>query len=291
MTVDRAAREAHDRAVAAGEPGYLDPASGAFVFTAVELAARGECCGSGCRHCPYPLPDAAAASSRTGSDRNGEDDGSLLNRHRTRGTDTMPGQAPFHTDEHDLLLGYLAQQREVLRLTAYGLTDEQARTPAAAPSPLTVGGLVKHVARTEQGWIDIVAQRARSGYQDEDDYVEGFTMGADETLDDLFRFSDAVAAETEAVVRGVADLGRAVPVPRGVPWYPDDLDAWTVRWVMLHMVAETARHAGHADIVREAIDGATAFPLMAAAEGWPATPWLQPWAPGAARAAGDSVGS
>jgi hypothetical protein len=192
----------------------------------------------------------------------------------------MPGQAPFHTDEHDLLLGYLAQQREVLRLTAYGLTDDQARTPGAAPSPLTVGGLVKHVALTEQSWIDIVARRPRpSGGEDE--YVEGFTMGDGETLADVFRLSDVVAAETESVVRGIADLGHEVPVPQGVPWFPDDLDAWSVRWVLLHVISETARHAGHADIVREAVDGATAFPLMAAAEGWPATPWLEPWSPSA----------
>ena len=64
-----------------------------------------------------------------------------------------------------------------------------------------------------------------------------------------------------------------------MPWFPDDIDAWTVRWVVLHLITETARHAGHADIVRETIDGASAFPLMAAAEGWPATPWMQPWAP------------
>jgi hypothetical protein len=51
---DDAIRDAHDRAVAAGEPGYADPATGYFVFTAVALAERGECCGSGCRHCPYP---------------------------------------------------------------------------------------------------------------------------------------------------------------------------------------------------------------------------------------------
>jgi Family of unknown function (DUF5522) len=50
---DQAIREAHDRAVAAGEPGYLDPETGYFVFTAAELAARGACCGSGCRHCPF----------------------------------------------------------------------------------------------------------------------------------------------------------------------------------------------------------------------------------------------
>ncbi len=50
--------EAHDRAAAAGEPGYVDPVSGFFVFTADELLARGECCGSGCRHCPYPFGGA-----------------------------------------------------------------------------------------------------------------------------------------------------------------------------------------------------------------------------------------
>ena len=54
MNREAAIREAHDRAVADGEPGYLDPETGYFVFTAVALAERGECCGSGCRHCPYP---------------------------------------------------------------------------------------------------------------------------------------------------------------------------------------------------------------------------------------------
>jgi len=195
--------------------------------------------------------------------------------------DAMPGQAPFHTDEHELLLGYLAQQRLVLHLTAYGLTDEQARTAAAPPSPLSIGGLIKHVALTEQGWIDIVAQRERpsSGGDGQDDYVQGFSLGTDETLADVLEFAADVAAETEAVVRAIPDLGQPVPVPQGVPWYPDDLDAWSVRWVLMHLVSETARHAGHADIVREAVDGATAFPLLAAAEGWPSTPWLQPWEP------------
>jgi hypothetical protein len=86
-----------------------------------------------------------------------------------------------------------------------------------------------------------------------------------------------VARETVAVIDSIPDLAQPVPVPQGVPWYPDDVDAWSVRWVLLHLIAETARHAGHADMVREAIDSATAFPLMAAAEGWPTTPWMQPW--------------
>ena len=190
----------------------------------------------------------------------------------------MPGQAPFHTDERDLLLGYVDQQRAVLHFTAYGLTDEQARTPAAGPSPLTVGGLIKHVAKVEQNWIDMILERERPATA-EDDYVENFTMRPDETLAEVIAESVAVGEETTRVVRGIDDLGQRVAVPPGVPWYPDDLDAWSVRWVLMHVATETARHAGHADIVREAIDGATAFPLMAAAEGWPETSWMQPWEP------------
>ena len=190
----------------------------------------------------------------------------------------MPGQAPFHPDEHDLLLAYVEQQREVLRLTAYGLSDDQARLAAAAPSPLTVGGLVKHVTMVEQNWIDMILGRERPAIA-ADDYADAFTMRPDETLADVLARSVAVGGETERVVRSIADLGQRVPVPKGVPWFPPDLDAWSVRWVLVHLVAEIARHAGHADMVREAIDGATAFPLMAAAEGWPATDWMQPWEP------------
>ncbi len=58
-----------------------------------------------------------------------------------------------------------------------------------------------------------------------------------------------------------------------LPGIRPDIDAWSVRWVLLHLIEETARHAGHADIIREAVDGATAFPLLSAAENWPATPW------------------
>ncbi len=190
----------------------------------------------------------------------------------------MPGQAPFHTDEHDLLLGFVAQQREVMRLTTYGLTDDQARQVAVSPSSLSVGGLLKHVTFVEEGWVDLMLERQRPA-AGEDDYADNFVMRADETLADLLARSIAVGEETERVVRAIPDLGQRVPVPPGVPWYPQDLDAWSVRWVLVHLVSETARHAGHADIVREAVDGGTAFPIMAAAEGWPATPWMQPWEP------------
>ena len=185
----------------------------------------------------------------------------------------MPGNVPPIANERDGLLAYLAQQRDVIRIAAYGLTDDQARSAPSA-SPLTVGGLIKHAAMTERGWIDIVVQRDRGIAEA---YEENFRLGPDETLDDVLALYDEIAKETEAEIAEIADLGRAVPVPQGVPWVPDDIDAWSVRWVLLHLIEETARHAGHADIVRESIDGATAFALMAGAEGWPATDWMQPW--------------
>jgi uncharacterized damage-inducible protein DinB len=192
----------------------------------------------------------------------------------------MPGQVPPVEDEREGLLAYLHQQRDALRIAAYGLTDEQARaTPTA--SALSVGGLIKHAASTERGWIDMVLQRqtAPDGDNTEDDYLANFRLAADETLTDVIDRYAEVATETESVVAGIADLNQPVPVPQGVPWFPDDVEAWSVRWVLLHLIEETARHAGHADILRESIDGATAYALMAAAEGWPATPWIQPWQP------------
>lgn len=185
----------------------------------------------------------------------------------------MPGLVHPVIDERDGLLGYLAQQRYVLGLTAYGLTDEQARaTPSA--SPLSVGGLVKHVSAVERFWIGLVVERQD---EPEGDYESNFVLLPGETLRGVLDRYDDVAKQTETALAGIEDLGRAVPVPRGVPWFPSDVEAWSVRWVLLHLIVETSRHAGHADIIRESIDGATAFPLLAAAEDWPATPWLQPW--------------
>lgn len=60
---------------------------------------------------------------------------------------------------------------------------------------------------------------------------------------------------------------------------PKDVPAWSVRWVWFHLIEELARHAGHADIIREAVDGATMYELVAGFEGWPATEWLTPWQP------------
>ena len=189
----------------------------------------------------------------------------------------MPGNVSPVDDERQGLLAFLAQQRYVLRLAAHGLTDDQARAVPAA-SALSVGGLVKHTAASERGWIDVMLQRPGDDGGVEE-YMANFRLGPDETLAGVLALYDQVTRETEEAVAGIEDLGRPVPVPKGVPWFPQDVDAWSVRWVLLHLIEETARHAGHADIIRESIDGASAMSLMAAAEGWPATPWLQPWEP------------
>jgi uncharacterized damage-inducible protein DinB len=186
----------------------------------------------------------------------------------------MPGLVSPVIDERDALCSFLTQERLVLTLTAYGLTDEEARRSPSA-SPLSVAGLIKHLTAVESFWIDLVV--GRQSVQDQ--YEDNFLVGQDETLASILDRYEQVAAETTEVISGITDLGRPVPVPTGVPWFPDDVDAWSVRWVLVHLITETARHAGHADIVRETLDGATAFPLMAAAEGWPATDWMQPWSP------------
>jgi hypothetical protein len=193
----------------------------------------------------------------------------------------MPGLVKPVADEREALLAFLEQQRLALRTTAFGLTDEQS---AASPSvsSLCVAGLIKHVARTERHWINIVKQGPPP---DGMDYESDFRLLPGETLAGVLADYEKVREETEQVIAGFADLGAPVPVPQGVPWFPADVEAWSVRWVLLHLIEETARHAGHADIVRESVDGATGFELLAAAEGWPATEWLTPWSPPAVSAA------
>jgi uncharacterized damage-inducible protein DinB len=185
----------------------------------------------------------------------------------------MPAHPEPAADERGNLLSFLAHQRHILRVAAYGLTDDQARaTPTA--SSLSVGGLIKHVTQVERNWISVVLQKPGA---DVGDYLDGFVLREDQTLDGILADYALAADETSAVIAEIDDLSLPVPVPKGVPWFPQDLDAWSVRWVLSHLIQETARHAGHADIVRESVDGATAMPLMAASEGWPETPWIKPW--------------
>ena len=109
------------------------------------------------------------------------------------------------------------------------------------------------------------------------EYMEGFRFAPGDSLEEALADYAAAAQETEKLVADIDDLGEPVPVPRGVPWFSTEVEAWSLRWVLLHLIEETARHAGHADIVRESLDGASSISLLAAAEDWPANDFVQPW--------------
>ena len=174
------------------------------------------------------------------------------------------------TDERDGLLAYIASQRAGLKASVFGLTREQATSrPSGCASELNLAGLIKHVTMTERNWV----ANHLGGRVVEIDYENGFHLTDDETVEGILAAYDAVAAETEEIVRGLPNLEVPVPVP-DAPWFPKDVEAWDARWVLLHVIEETARHLGHADIIRESIDGANAFVNQMAAEG--ETPeWLE----------------
>jgi uncharacterized damage-inducible protein DinB len=159
----------------------------------------------------------------------------------------------------DILAG-LASARYFLRFTARDLTDEQARQRTTA-SELCVGGLIKHVAATEQGWVDFIldgpsAMSDVSAMTDEDvaRWTDGFRLLPDETLAGVLADYEKVAQRTDELVASLPDLDRAHPLPNA-PWFPPG-EKRSARRVFLHIIAETTQHAGHADIIRESLDGA-----------------------------------
>lgn len=198
----------------------------------------------------------------------------------------MPFHVPPVSDERDAIAGFLALNQDGFRAVAYGLTDAQAGT-ASTPSALTVGTLVKHLTQVQENWLAI-ALAAPQKYADERPqheqyaaHAEGFTWHDTDTLMAVFTGYDDVSARVIDAVRTL-DPDTPVPVP-DAPWNPQGVSAWSVRWVWLHLLQEITRHAGHADIIREAVDGATMYELIAGRDGLPETPWLKPW-----RAAGES---
>ena len=162
------------------------------------------------------------------------------------------------TTERDDLLAALGQARHFLRHTTRDLSDEQARTRTTA-SRLTLGGLVKHVTDVEERWARFMQglPGGPSGAGDPTSvasYEQGFTMGPDETLKGLLETYAEVAVRTDAAIAALPDLDIAYPLPPA-PWFPPGA-AWSARRVILHVTAETAQHAGHADIIRVSLDGA-----------------------------------
>jgi uncharacterized damage-inducible protein DinB len=195
----------------------------------------------------------------------------------------MPALAPPVAGDRSALREFLAFHQSAYFAVSYGLTDEQARSTPSV-SPLSIGGLVKHVTRMQRTWMARVAAAPGAPPQDTrpfneiaKEFGDQHVMRPDETLDGLLRAFEAENTKSLRLV-DTADLDAAVPVPREVPWFPKDQEAWSGRWVILHVINELARHAGHADVIRETIDGATMYELIAGLEGWELEGWVKPWA-------------
>jgi hypothetical protein len=182
------------------------------------------------------------------------------------------------------LIEFLRFNQDAFSAVAYGLTDEQARS-APSVSSLSIGGLIKHATSVQKGWVDRASAAPEMPPRDERpmeeimaEYADQYVMREDETLADLLNELANQNAETLRIF-AEADLDTPVPVPHDVPWFPQDIDSWPVRWVAMHLIEELARHAGHADIIRETTDSATMYELMAANEGWPETDFIKRWRP------------
>ncbi len=166
------------------------------------------------------------------------------------------------SEVHDLTTT-LDRHRGFLLQTADGLTEDQART-ASTTSTLTIASILKHVADTEEQWMDFAVRGADAFtqiYNEEIDWSAvdpdapdpRFALTDDDTLDSLRARVLTVGEKTTELLNRL-DLDATHPLP-AAPWFEPGAE-WSVRHVAMHMLAEIAQHAGHADIIREAIDGA-----------------------------------
>ncbi|WP_371102130.1 DinB family protein [Streptomyces sp. PU_AKi4] len=167
---------------------------------------------------------------------------------------------PALTGERADLLEALAKHRHFLRFTTRDLTDEQAGRRTTA-SRLCLGGLIKHVTAVERSWAQFIldgpsampdfATMTEADWARRDDE---FRMLPHETLTGVLADYDRTARRTDELVATLPDLNTAQPLPKA-PWFEPGA-RWSARRVLMHIIAETAQHAGHADIIRESLDGA-----------------------------------
>lgn len=148
-------------------------------------------------------------------------------------------------DEKELLMLFLQNQRDILLWKVSGLTCEQLQTQHP-PSTLTLIGLVKHVTRVERSWLqqDLLGPDVLRF----DTVADEWTLDPNETCDDVIEGYRETCSRSDEIVAGLSldtVLVDPHPLQAGV----------TLRWALMHMIEEVARHVGHADLIRESIDG------------------------------------
>ncbi len=165
-----------------------------------------------------------------------------------------PPEIPQQGSERETLVAFLDYYRAVLIDKASGLTDEQLKV-RLEPSTLTLGGLLNHMALVEDDWFtsDVAGGNLPEPWSSapwEDDPDWEFTSASEVPADELFtRYRDAIARSNQ-VIASVAELETLSEKAN------QEGEKWSLRWILIHMIEETARHCGHADLIRESIDGA-----------------------------------
>ena len=171
----------------------------------------------------------------------------------TERTESVPRVDPSTTSgEREALEQWLDFHRATLASKCEGLDDAQLRTPSAPPSDLNLLGLVRHMAEVERGWFRRVLAGEETSwiYSTEEDHDRDIHATDEDTYEEAFATWQAEIAHA-----------RALAAPHGL----DDLGVgkhrtgrtFNLRWIYLHMIEEYARHNGHADLLRERIDGVT----------------------------------
>lgn len=156
-------------------------------------------------------------------------------------------EPPHEGEERTMLIGWLEYHRATLELKCQGLTDDQLRTRSVPPSALSLLGLVRHMAEVENNWFRFWLGGDGPVYRYEGD--EDFAVDNADVAEafDYWRSECANAREVLATFHSLDDVGAGQTVGAGI----------SVRWTLTHMIEEYARHNGHADLLREAIDGTT----------------------------------
>jgi uncharacterized damage-inducible protein DinB len=157
-------------------------------------------------------------------------------------------EPPHVGSEAETLSGFLDFQRATLLWKLEGLDDEQLRR-AMVPSGTSLLGLVKHLAYVERSWFQRVwaGQEVSFPWTQEDPDAD-WRIEPDETTEDIVALYNGECDRSRQIVAAASALDEAVVHPR---WK----EAVSRRWILTHMIEETARHVGHADILREQIDG------------------------------------